>query len=51
MAEVLKNPPGVSYFIALFGGWFGWSEWVLHVAFLIPAKKATIGIVNPLKFD
>ena len=44
MAEVLKNPPGVSYSIALSGRWLGWSELALHLAFLIPAIMAVIGI-------
>ena len=43
MAEVIKNPPGTSYFIALVGFLFGWSEIALHTAFMIPAVVAISG--------
>lgn len=43
MAEVIKNPPGTSYFIALVGFLFGWSEIALHTAFMIPALAAISG--------
>ena len=39
---VTKNPPLASYYMAPFGSIFGWSEPVLHLAFLIPAAGALI---------
>lgn len=44
MAEVTENPPGACYYIAMVGRLFGWSEIVLHTAFLIPAMAATLGM-------
>ncbi len=44
MYEINQNPPLISYFIALVTLIFGWSEWVLHTAFLIPAILLSIGI-------
>ena len=43
MAEVTKNPPMACYYIALVGLLFGWSEVVLHIAFLVPAVAAALG--------
>jgi 4-amino-4-deoxy-L-arabinose transferase-like glycosyltransferase len=43
MYEVNKNPPGVSYYLALTGGIFGFSEIALHSALLIPTMLASIG--------
>jgi 4-amino-4-deoxy-L-arabinose transferase-like glycosyltransferase len=43
MAEVTKNPPLASYYIALVAVALGWSEWVLHLAFLLPALAAVVG--------
>ena len=37
MAEVLKNPPGVSYYLALVGSLTGWGEISIHLALLLPA--------------
>jgi 4-amino-4-deoxy-L-arabinose transferase-like glycosyltransferase len=42
-AEENKNPPLVSYYMAVVGLIFGWKEWVMHVAFLIPAVAFVIG--------
>lgn len=42
-AEVIKNPPLASYYLALAGGLFGWSETALHLAFLVPALAAAVG--------
>jgi 4-amino-4-deoxy-L-arabinose transferase-like glycosyltransferase len=41
--EVTKNPPLVSYYIALASLPFGFGEIPLHVAFLIPALAASLG--------
>jgi 4-amino-4-deoxy-L-arabinose transferase-like glycosyltransferase len=38
-----KNPPLVSYYMALVGLLFGWKEWVMHLAFLIPAVAFITG--------
>ncbi|MBI4115484.1 MAG: glycosyltransferase family 39 protein [Candidatus Omnitrophica bacterium] len=43
MAEVMKNPPLASYYLALFGGLFEWKEVVLHIAYLIPAVFFALG--------
>ena len=43
MSDVNKNPPGVSYYIALVGFLFGWNEVTLHSAFLLPAIAVVIG--------
>lgn len=43
MAEINQNPPLVAYYIALVTILFGWQEWVLHLAFLLPALGVSIG--------
>ncbi len=43
MWEVTKNPPLTCYYIAFIAAIFGWSELVLHIAFLIPAIAAVLG--------
>ena len=43
MAEVLKNPPGVSYYLALVGGLAGWGEVPIHLALLLPAGLVAWG--------
>ncbi len=43
MSQMNKNPPLVSYFIALAAVFLGWSEKALHVAFLIPALAVSLG--------
>jgi hypothetical protein len=43
MSEVTKNPPLASYYIALVAGLLGWSERVLHLAFLLPAAAVVAG--------
>ncbi|HEY6066913.1 MAG TPA: glycosyltransferase family 39 protein [Thermoanaerobaculia bacterium] len=45
MAEVAKNPPVTPFFIALVTAIAGEREISLHIAFLIPAVAATIGIL------
>ena len=43
MSDVNKNPPLVSYFIAIVGSVFGWTESALHIAFLLPAMAVIVG--------
>jgi len=43
MYEVMKNPPLASYYIALVGGLFGFTEVALHTAFLVPAVAMSAG--------
>jgi 4-amino-4-deoxy-L-arabinose transferase-like glycosyltransferase len=43
MWEVTKNPPLGSFFLALASSLGGWSEIVLHLAFLLPAAAAALG--------
>jgi len=43
MSQVTKNPPVASYYVALIALLFGWSEIVLHSAFLIPAAAMSLG--------
>ena len=42
-AEIIKNPPLASYFLALAAAVGGWSELSLHLAFLLPALAAVLG--------
>jgi 4-amino-4-deoxy-L-arabinose transferase-like glycosyltransferase len=44
MFTLNKNPPLVSYYIALITGLFGWSETVIHLFFIIPAISLSLGI-------
>lgn len=44
MSEVLQNPPLAAYFLALAAALLGWSETALHLAFLLPALAAALGI-------
>ncbi len=44
MSEIQKNPPLTSYYIALIAFLFGWREISVHLAFLISALSAVIGI-------
>ncbi|MFQ5673060.1 MAG: glycosyltransferase family 39 protein [Nitrospinales bacterium] len=43
MPDLATNPPLNSYFIALAGGLFGWSETALHLVFLVPALGVVLG--------
>jgi 4-amino-4-deoxy-L-arabinose transferase-like glycosyltransferase len=43
MAEVTKNPPLAAYYIALVASLFGWSEIVLHSAFLVWPVGVVLG--------
>lgn len=42
-AEIIKNPPLASYYLALAASLLGWSERALHLAFLLPALAAVTG--------
>jgi 4-amino-4-deoxy-L-arabinose transferase-like glycosyltransferase len=44
MTVAFDNPPLTSYYIALVAFLLGWSEWALHLAFLLPALAAVWGI-------
>ncbi len=39
----IKNPPLVSYYIAIASSLFGWSERAVHVAMTVPAAAAALG--------
>ncbi|MFP6582797.1 MAG: glycosyltransferase family 39 protein, partial [Candidatus Hydrogenedentota bacterium] len=41
-----KNPPLFSYFLVPFGMLFGWNEWAMHGAQLIPTAFAAVGILR-----
>jgi 4-amino-4-deoxy-L-arabinose transferase-like glycosyltransferase len=43
MSDVTQNPPLAAYYSALIGSLFGWSERVLHAAFLLPALAVVLG--------
>ncbi|MFP6582960.1 MAG: glycosyltransferase family 39 protein, partial [Candidatus Hydrogenedentota bacterium] len=38
-----KNPPLVSYYMALVGLLVGWQEWTMHLAFMLPAIGVGLG--------
>lgn len=42
MSEVMQNPPGVSWVIALVASIFGWSERAIHCGFLIVAAMSVM---------
>lgn len=44
MSLINKNPPLVSYYIALAASVLGWSEIALHLAFLLPALAVATGM-------
>ncbi len=44
MAVIDSNPPGVSYWLALVGALFGWSEPALHAGMLVPAILLVVGV-------
>ncbi|MBX9791764.1 MAG: glycosyltransferase family 39 protein [Pirellulales bacterium] len=43
MAEVTKNPPGLSFFLALTSLFVGLSEWAVHGVLLLPAVGLVCG--------
>src|SRR5882724_2177256 len=50
MVENFDNPPLACYYLALAGWLGGWSEPVLHLAFLLPALAAAWGIFSLARF-
>lgn len=42
--EINKNPPGISYYLALAGSLFGWHEGTYHAALMLVAIAAGLGI-------
>ena len=44
MAVANKNPPGVSYWLALVSALLGWSEPALHAGMLVPAILLVVGV-------
>ena len=46
MSDVTQNPPLASYYSAVIGVVFGWSERALHLAFLVPALGVTWGPIS-----
>ena len=43
VAAFNKNPPGVSFYLALVGGVFGFEEWKMHLGMLLPALALALG--------
>jgi len=43
MWDVMKNPPLVSYYLAIVSLFFGWGEVAIHLAMMIPAVGVIIG--------
>ncbi len=43
MSEITQNPPLASYYAALVGGLFGWSERALHLCFLLITTLFILG--------
>lgn len=43
MAQVMKNPPLASYYIAIVASVLGWNEPALHLAFFLPAIGVIVG--------
>lgn len=50
MFLVNQNPPLVSYYISGVASLFGWTETILHIAFLIPAVCLSIGMYFLARF-
>jgi 4-amino-4-deoxy-L-arabinose transferase-like glycosyltransferase len=45
-SDIIKNPPTASYYIAAVSALVGWGEVALHLAFLLPAIAAALGIYS-----
>ena len=43
MADVMQNPPLTSYYLAATAAPFGFQEWAVHFALLVPALLAASG--------
>lgn len=50
MSKITQNPPLACYYIALVSLFFGFSEIVLHIAFLLPAVATALGTYYLAKF-
>ncbi len=50
MVETNKNPPLVSFYLALSAALFGWSEWALHLAILLPALVVIVAVAFLARF-
>lgn len=50
MVEANKNPPLVSFYLALSAALLGWSELALHLAMLLPAISAMVAIAFLARF-
>jgi len=50
MVETNKNPPLVSFYLALSAALFGWSEWALHLAILLPALAVIVAVAFLARF-
>lgn len=50
MVEANKNPPLVSFYLALSAALLGWSELALHLAMLLPAIAAMVAIAFLARF-
>jgi hypothetical protein len=46
MSVANKNPPGVSFYLALVAAVFGWSEVGLHLGMLLPAVALGLGVLR-----
>lgn len=46
MASVTKNPPIFSYYLAVVGALFGWSEVALHLAMMVPLISLALGTLR-----
>lgn len=44
MPYVVNHPPLACYYIAAVGSWAGWSEYALHLAFVLPALVVVLGV-------
>jgi hypothetical protein len=44
MYEVNQNPPLTGYYLAIAGALFGWREATLHLAMMLPAALAGVGV-------
>lgn len=49
MTVAFDNPPLTSYYLAVVSWFFGWNEWVLHLAFLLPTLAAVGGVFTLAK--
>ncbi|MCX6890829.1 MAG: tetratricopeptide repeat protein [Verrucomicrobia bacterium] len=50
MTDVMCNPPGMGFFLAAASALVGWGEFALHLACLLPAVAAGLGVLQLAKF-